>query len=264
MKINLGYMKNLAHQVDAAPAGWFKKWFDSSFYHQLYAHRSQKEAADFIDELLDKLQPEPTARMLDLGCGAGRHAKFLASKGFNVTGLDLAGSSIQAARQHENTNLQFYRHDMCVPFGMNYFDYVFNFFTSFGYFDTDAENHDVIRNIANSLKPGGILVMDYLNVAYSEAHLVPREEKEIDGIAYHISRHADEKHFYKKIVIDNLQADGPFEYTERVAKLSWKDFKGLFEAHGLTLLTAFGDYQLNDYDVATSPRLILHAQKKTK
>src|SRR5215470_2336385 len=112
---------------------WFKHWFDSSFYHQLYANRDENEAAAFINELVNELEPAANARMLDLGCGSGRHSKYLASKGFDVTGIDLAGSSIRQAKRWETEKLRFYRHDMRVTFGREVFDIVFNFFTSFGY-----------------------------------------------------------------------------------------------------------------------------------
>ena len=239
---------------------WFKQWFDSVFYHQLYANRSEKEASDLIDGLLEVLTPAPTASILDLGCGAGRHAKYLASKAFNVTGLDLSSSSIRMAKKSERPNLHFATHDMREPFGKNCFDYVFNFFTSFGYFKNDEENRQVIRNIYHSLKPGGLLVLDYLNVDFAEQHLVAEEAKEIDGIVYHISRWTDEKFFYKKIMIGNM--DGiQSEFIEQVAKFDLNDFGYLFERDGLQLEKVYGDYSLNEYDSKSSPRMILMGKK---
>jgi len=240
---------------------WFKHWFNSSFYHQLYAHRNEKEAVDFIDALLHALQPLPNSCMMDLGCGAGRHAKYLATKGFRVTGTDLAFSSIKTAKKYETENLHFFQHDMRRPFGVAAFDYVFNFFTSFGYFKTAEENHQVINNISRSLKPGGILIMDYLNVHYAEQRLVPSEEKEIDGIIYNISRWADEWHIFKKIVIRNIQASGPYEFIEQVEKIYLHNFVHLFERNGLSLQHVYGDYALNRYDVTTSPRMVMVAVK---
>jgi SAM-dependent methyltransferase len=99
------------------------------------------------------------------------------SKGFDVTGLDLAASSIRNAKKYEKTNLRFAKHDMRDAFGKNRFDYVFNFFTSFGYFKSDEENHKVIRNIYDALKPGGSLVLDYLNVTWCEDRLVQKKQK---------------------------------------------------------------------------------------
>lgn len=239
---------------------WFKNWFDTAFYHQLYGHRDETEAAAFIDALLDELQPRPHSRMMDLGCGAGRHAKYLASKGFNVTGTDLSLSSILTAKRSETAGLHFYQHDMRLPFGTNRYDYVFNFFTSFGYFKTEEENHQVIANIGTALKPGGTVVIDYLNVDYSTSRLVFEEEKEIDGIVYQITRWTDEKHFFKQIQIRD-RSQNTFLFREQVARLYMEDFEYLFEQNGLRLQAVYGDYRLVEFKKATSPRLILTAQK---
>src|SRR6478752_5285712 len=127
-----------ALQLKTSP--WFESWFDSTFYHQLYANRDHKEAVDFIDNLLEELDLPQQSRIMDLGCGAGRHSRYLASNGYHVTGTDLSLSSIRTAKKFESDNLHFFRHDMRKPFGNNNYDCVFNFFTSFGYFKTDEEN----------------------------------------------------------------------------------------------------------------------------
>jgi SAM-dependent methyltransferase len=263
--LNIYQMKNITAEIlnDRVNErqAWFKQWFDSSFYHQLYANRDEKEASLFIDELLHELQPTAGSRMLDLGCGSGRHSKYLASKGFDLTGLDLAASSIRQARRWETANLHYYRHDMRVPFGRNTFDYVFNFFTSFGYFDDPSEDRKVVGNICSALKPGGVLVMDYINAVHSEKKLVPAEKKEIDGIVYNITRWTTGTHFFKKIRIENMGLAEPIEHIERVKKFSVVDLENLFDHCGLQLEKVYGDYYLNEYNIETSPRLIAMAKK---
>jgi SAM-dependent methyltransferase len=254
-------MKHSTENIEINNSSWFRHWFGSSFYHKLYATRNEQEAAGFIDELIEELKPKKNSSMLDLGCGSGRHSKQLASKGFKVTGLDLASSSIRTAKEFETDSLKFYRHDMRVPFGKNCFDYVFNFFTSFGYFKSDQENHHAINNISNSLTDDGILVMDYLNVLVAEENLVPSEEKEIDGIIYHIERWTDKKFFFKKITIENMQGEKPIEYIEQVAKFNLSDFDLMFKRNGLRIQKLFGDYDLNQYNSETSPRLIMIVKK---
>jgi SAM-dependent methyltransferase len=242
-------------------APWFKVWFDSPYYHRLYAHRSEEEAANFINELVAVLQPKQNAAMLDVGCGNGRHCRQLAAKGFDVTGIDLAFSSIRHARKFAHALLQFFQHDMRQPFGNNHFDYVFNFFTSFGYFKND-EHHKVLRNMRHALKPGGTLVLDYMNIHYAEKRLIAREEKEIDGITYYITRWTDEKHFFKKIMIDEDQAGKPVEYTEQVAKFSLPDFERMLRTNNFIIENVHGDYWLNEFDKRNSPRLIMIARKR--
>ena len=244
------------------PGDWFKHWFDSSFYRRLYANRDEKEAAGFAEELMKELQPTPGSRILDLGCGNGRHSKYLASKGFHVTGLDLASSSITIAKRSETPNLKFFCHDMREPFGKNCFHYVFSFFTSFGYFKTSAEDDKIISNMAQALKPGGTLVVDYINSTCAEKNLIPAETKENDGIRYFITRWTDDKYFFKKITIENTGSPVPVEFTEQVKKFSLDELKSLMAKYNLHVQNVYGDYALNEYDSETSGRMILFAKKK--
>jgi SAM-dependent methyltransferase len=240
---------------------WYKDWFNSPFYHKLYFDRDEQEAEAFIKKLVQHLQPAPGSRMLDVACGKGRHSKTLASLGYAVTGIDISADSIQYARQFENDNLDFFVHDMRLPFYAYYFDLAFNFFTSFGYFKTRREHDDAIRTIAQSLKKGGRLVIDYLNVHYAEERLVPREEKEMDGTHYSIHRWDDETHFYKKITVTDPSLKEPLVFTEKVAKFSLGDFTDMLSFQGLQVQEVFGDYDFNNYEVRKTARLIVIAGK---
>lgn len=246
-----------------AEKAWYKGWFSSPFYHKLYFDRDDKEAGAFIKKLIEYLKPVSGSRMLDVACGKGRHSKTLASLGFNVTGIDISFDSIAQAKQYESEQLDFYVHDMRLPFWGNYYDYAFNFFTSFGYFKTRREHDDAIRTIAKSLKPGGKLVIDYLNVHYSEDHLVHNESKQIDETLYEIHRWDDETHFYKKITVHDPILNEPLEFTEKVAKFSLGDFTDMLSFQGLQVQEVFGNYELGNYDVRKTPRLILIATKGT-
>ena len=241
---------------------WFKDWFNSPYYHQLYAYRDQKEAADFIDKLIDHLKPACGATMLDVACGKGRHSMQLASKGFDVTGIDLSHESIKAALKNESDHLHFFEHDMRLPFWINYFEHAFNFFTSFGYFRTQREHDNAIRTIAQSLKPGGCFVMDFLNVKFSEKRGKEEIVKQIGTAEYNISKWTDETHFYKKITVTDAALPSPIRYTEKVSKFFLADFKEMFSKQELEITEVYGDYYFADYDESSSPRLIMIAKKK--
>jgi SAM-dependent methyltransferase len=240
---------------------WYKDWFDSVYYHQLYFNRDEKEAQDFIHRLLQHLQPPANSRMLDIACGRGRHSRFLAERGYDVTGIDLSFSSIAYAQQFEQDNLHFYQHDMRLPSWINYFDYAFNFFTSFGYFNTRREHDDAVRTIAQSIKRGGTLLFDFLNVHWSEEHMVHNETKTVDSTEYEIHRWHDSSHFYKRIIIKDPALDAPMEHTEKVAKLSLGDFTDMLSFQKIQVAEVFGDYALNPYDVRHTPRLIVVGNK---
>lgn len=240
--------------------GRLNAWFDSIHYQKLYGHRDEAEAANFIDALIRCLRPHPGSRLLDVACGTGRHAKYLASKGYRVTGFDLAADSIRVAKQAERRGLRFFRHDMRLPFGRNKFDYVFNFFTSFGYFESLAEHFEVLRNMTRSLSDGGTLVLDYLNVYRAEAELVPYESKKIGNFAYALTRWSDRNYIFKRIVLERRNADEPHEYVERVAKFTLWHFQQMFAACGYAIHEVYGDYTLNPFHMVDSPRLILIAR----
>jgi len=240
---------------------WFKEWFNSPYYYQLYFKRDKKEATDFINKLIEYLKPFSRSFMLDIACGRGRHSILLASKGFDVTGIDIADESIRLAKEKESDHLHFFTHDMRLPFWINYFDYAFNFFTSFGYFDTRREHDNALRTIAQSLKTDGIFVIDYLNVHYAEEHLVPKSEINIEGVNYFISRWSDETHFFKKIIVEDDNLKIRFSCREKVFKFFLGDFTEMLAYHQMQVQEVFGDYNFNSYDIKKSPRMIIVAKK---
>ena len=230
-------------------AFWYKDWFNSPYYHLLYANRDDQEAAALIDRLLDVLQPPKGSRMVDIACGRGRHARILSSV------------NIAYAKQFENEQLHFYEHDMRLPCWIHYFDYGFNLFTSFGYFRTDRENQDALRSFSQSLKTNGVLVIDYLNKIQAEHDLIDHSVSQIEGIEFDQNRYCDERYFYKKIRIQDPSLPEPIEFTERVAKYGIPEFERMCNAIGLKIESVFGDYQLDGFGPLISPRLILIARK---
>ena len=246
-----------------AKKAWFTQWFNSSHYHQLYSHRDEKEAADFIYRLLIHLHPAPASSILDLGCGRGRHSRILASMGYDVTGIDVAPENISYARKQETDLLRFQVHDMRKLLCVRCFDFVFNFFTSFGFFNTEREHLNALHTMATALKTKGVLVMDYINSTVAEKNLVPHEEKLVRGSRYTIERWQSETHFYKKITITDESGNDnePVSFTEQVAKFSLEKLSSMIEKQGLKVEEVFGDYLLNAYDPEKSPRLILVARR---
>jgi SAM-dependent methyltransferase len=118
---------------------WFGTWFDSEYYHLLYKDRDYTEAEAFVAKLAAYLEPPKDALIHDLACGKGRHSIYLNKLGYHVEGSDYSANSIKHAKQHENDTLKFYVHDMRLPMPRKY-DYILNLFTSFGYFNTEAEH----------------------------------------------------------------------------------------------------------------------------
>ena len=233
---------------------WFASWFDTPFYHILYKDRDYDEAQLFMDNLTQYLNLPEHGTILDLACGKGRHSVYLNSLGYDVTGADLSENSIQYAKQFENERLHFKVHDMCEPFGTT-FDAVFNLFTSFGYFEQEADNLKTIQAIQANLNDTGFGVIDFMNSDYVKHHLVPHEEKEVEGIRFELKRRYEAGYIIKDIAFTH--ADEAYNFQERVRAFSLKDFEALFEKAGVYLLDIFGDYKLRPFDAKTSERLIM-------
>ena len=111
------------------------------------------------------------------------------------------------------------------------------------------------------MKPDGILVSDYLNVQYTENRLVHTEDKKVDGVNFHLTRWYDETHFYKKITVNDERLKEPLVFHEKIAKFTLGDFNDMFTSHKLQIQEVFGDYQLQGYNINTSPRMIMVARK---
>ncbi|MEO6037836.1 MAG: class I SAM-dependent methyltransferase [Saprospiraceae bacterium] len=238
---------------------WFETWFDSPYYHVLYQNHDEKEARTALNNLLQALHPAPGALILDQACGKGRYARYLAEQGYEVTGLDLSPHSIAYARQFEQENLTFFQHDMRRPFRSCYYDAVMNMFTSFGYFRHDREHRLVLRNVSNSLRPGGKFLLDYFNAHWVRQHLHPTGVKVVQGIEFHLTKWFDTGHVFKRI---EFEAEGRHHcFQERVRLFTLDDFKELFTAAGLDIYQTYGDYRSGAYDPQNSTRLILIAEK---
>lgn len=238
---------------------WFKVWFDSPYYHLLYQNRDEQEAQRFMGNLLAYLKPIQGSRVLDLACGAGRHATYLANQGLDVTGIDLSARSIRQARMAETDNLHFFQHDIRQYFRINYFDYMFNLFTSFGYFERESDNIKTLRAANWGLKENGLLVIDFFNIHTVLQRLVPQETKQVGEITFNIRKSVFNDRIIKEIEV--VDAGGTQVFTEAVQALALEDFQGYFAKTGFTLVGTFGDYDLNPYQTHQSDRLILIARK---
>lgn len=239
---------------------WFETWFNSKFYHILYQHRNDHEAEAFIAALVHFLNIPKGKHVVDLACGKGRHSLELYKLGLEVTGLDLAENSIAHAKSFENENLRFAVHDMRDLYQENYAEYVFNLFTSFGYFDNENDNIQTLKNVHKLLKKDGILVIDYLNPDSIISSFPIHEEKTVKGIDFKIKKHCDGQFIYKDIA---FEAEGKqHQHQEKVQQISSELFCEWLTKSGFEIIERFGDYKLSPYIAEQSPRQIIISKRK--
>ncbi|MBN2868278.1 MAG: class I SAM-dependent methyltransferase [Flavobacteriaceae bacterium] len=233
---------------------WYASWFDTPFYHILYKDRDYAEAEAFMTNLTSYLNLPEQAKILDLACGRGRHSIFLNTLGYDVIGADLSENSIAHAKQFENDMLHFKVHNMCLPYG-EFFDAVFNLFTSFGYFENESDNLSTIKAIKADLNDFGFGVIDFMNSNYVINNLVEKDTKTVDGIDFTMERRVENGYIIKDISFTFEDED--YQYQEYVRAFTLSDFETLFEKAGVYLLDVFGDYKLNKFDAKNSERLIM-------
>ncbi len=239
---------------------WFEEWFNSPYYHLLYAHRSEHEAEIFIGKISAHLGIAKGAKVLDVACGKGRHAKTLHKLGFSVTGIDLSPNSINEARQCAPDDLHFDVWDMRKVYRPSNFDYVFNIFSSFGYFEKEEEDLEAVKAFAGNLKPNGTLVFDYVNTEWLVKNIKSREIIPRGEIHFQIQKRIENGFIKKKI---EFLAEGEnYSFEEQLKLLNLARFEQMFAIAGLKIEEKFGDYDLNPFVAAQSQRLILIARKQ--
>jgi SAM-dependent methyltransferase len=156
---------------------WYKEWFGQD-YLELYAHRDEEEAERHAAFVVDRLGWPTPRRVLDLACGAGRHQDALARRGHRVVGVDLSLTLLANASRGAALVAGDMRR---LPFADQSFDWVLNFFTSFGYFESERENFRVLEEIRRLLTPGGRFLIDFLNLKRVLADLRSRETQVVGG-----------------------------------------------------------------------------------
>lgn len=221
---------------------WYQKWFNED-YLKLYADHDEQEAEKHIAFIIDKFALKDDWKILDLGCGTGRHSIALAKRGFHVVGIDQSPTMIKEANHKiSKTNLPV-RFEMADVrhVKLDQFNLVISLFTSFGYEENERENANILKVIYQHLLPNGYLFLDFLNPKGVLRSLKPLEEKWIDG-----ERVIIKKEIIKDVVIKTIYFPGR-TYQEKV-KLYTRDIleKMLTDQH-FKILHVWNDYEGNPW-----------------
>lgn len=234
----------------------FGRW-----YPIVYPHRNEAEAARLI-EVLDAKVGVKGRRVLDVGCGAGRHLLHLAHHGARPVGVDLSADLIRrarAARQAAGGEWGLVRGDMrALPFGNGTFDVVTSFFTSFGYFD-EAEDARAVGEAARVLQPGGRYVLDYLNRESVLAHPNRVGERTEGGYVVREARRVASggRRVVKEIEIRDDAGATLARYEERVTLYAPAEIRAFLSLAGFETLHEWGDYDASRFDAPKSARYVV-------
>lgn len=235
-------------------------WWASPYYDLLYGAR--QDGSEFIRKLVQYLHPPAEARILDVGYGRGSHPESFGETGSEVTGIAVTAPLLESWKgKGEQERLQVYLHDLRLPFWVRYFDYGISLFDTFGCFDSDRENSNVLKTICHSLKKGGLLCLDYMNGAYEHRHPVPREDRMIGGVEFRIRRTYEAGYFVNHIDVLDVVRLVELSCQERRRDYRREDFERMLSREGMRIEQVFGDYHFNAWDEHVSPRLILVARR---
>ncbi len=254
------------HSRDNETREWFEEWFDHPLYLDVYQHRDQEEAVRCVRTILSLTgldATKPPASMLDIACGAGRHAVEFARSGLTVTANDLSAYLLDQARELARTKglrIKFSRQDMRTIRFERQFDLVTQLFSSFGYFESDDEDRGIVANVFSMLRPGGWYVLDLLNPEHLKRNFVPRTERSNDGLRITEERTLSKHHVTKHLTLTEKNGKN-HAFTESVRFFTPDEAIRLLTSAGFLMERLVGDYEGHAFDEATSPRMMLLARK---
>lgn len=237
-------------------AGWWTQAFGAA-YLDVYAHRDDAAAAREAQFARTTLGMRARDRVLDAGCGAGRHARALAAAGIRVTGLDVSADLLAAAAR-AGGGARWVRGDLrALPFRSGAFAHVVSFFTSFGYFDESGDRAQ-LAEFRRVLRAGGGVLLDFLNAPVVVGGLVPRSERRAGARSVRETRAVRAGRVEKSVEVVEAGAIVA-AWSESVRLWSRPEIGGLLADAGLRVAAEFGAFDGSPWNPA-SPRLVVHAE----
>lgn len=232
-----------------------------SAQRQSLAERTQSE----VDGVMRLLNLLPGSTVLDVPCGYGRHAIELALRGCRVLGVDLNSTHIREAvlcSARQNSCAQFLEADMLTLNLPGDFDAVINMFFSFGFFDTDKENMQTLRNFRRAVRPGGKFLMHTdVNVprVVSGKYKTGETRALASGGSLHIneSYDASSKRITGLWTIEHHGHRTSKAYSVRVYEV--EEFQSMCVASGFDSCSAYGNWSGQPYDPQDSEEIIFVA-----
>lgn len=224
-------------------ASWWSEVFDETYLRMAPPTEPRRTLRE-LAFLVAALELQPGARVLDVGCGAGRHVVGLAAAGCSVTGVDISRELLEQAfeaAEQRGVETELLLADMREMTFDGQFDAAFTWQTSFGYFD-DATNLRVLTSMCRGLRPGGLLAIDQIN----RDHVVPRCPRRLwwERERMIIMEDITFDHAASRLVVERQIADeggAPWEQTISIRLYSPHELIAMARAAGLEPISVSGD-----------------------
>lgn len=243
-------------------------FFDDSFADHYLARRRPEEIESVVAFLSDKMRLTKGSTVFDQCCGIGNISGRLAERGCRTIGVDIVQLYINRANQNareKNLACSFIQQDARSFVTGVPCDAGFNWWTSFGYFDDDADNQKVLDCASLSLKEGGIFILDYMN---SEERLACFKENAIVASktpeGYWESTYDKTRNMLVRKWVRLLANGAAIEKKGNGAKLyTADDIARLFERSGFGDISFYGS-AAGEPLTSSSPRCIAVATKTAR
>jgi SAM-dependent methyltransferase len=242
---------------------WWDDYFGKLYLRIFDTVQTDAYTSQEVSWMLTALDLEPGSRVLDLCCGQGRHAVLLARSGCGVTGLDRSAYMLERAQQAANeagAGVQWIRGDMRHLPWRGAFDACINVFTSFGYFEDEADNLDVLRQVCAVLKPGGRFLLDLSNRDYYLMRLWPKSWRHV-GDAVLLEETAFDPVTCRFSMTSTWLEGGHSEsLSYSVRYYTAPEVQGMLQLAGLMPVAVHGNFDGSEFGL-NSQRLIVVARK---
>lgn len=241
---------------------WFEEWFDTEEYLNVYRHRNEEDAKNLFNLINKNILLEKGSKVLDLACGAGRHSILFAKNGFDVTAVDISNNLLNVARKTANElalNINFIKSDLRKLNLNEKFHLILNLFTSFGYFESDDENEEIIKFASEHLLDNAYFVIDFFNIIYLKKNIIPVSYDKIEDGIIKQERVFEGNRILKKITI--TKKNDVKYYYESVRTYSKDELITLIIKNGLRIQNIIGNYLGVEFEEINSPRVIIIAKK---
>jgi ubiquinone/menaquinone biosynthesis C-methylase UbiE len=253
--------------IEAVP--WFQAAF-GALYPIVYSHRDDTAAEREARYAKDALGIAAKDRVLDLACGDGRHLVALARMGAHAVGVDLSTALVTRARVRRakarsdlrQPRFSVVRADLrALPFAARSFRHATCFFTSFGYFDTESENLQVLRETARVLDDHGRFLLDVPDRAALEGALVAKDESEREGLRVCCERAIDRGRVRKKVTVTNARGEEVARFEESVRVYTLGELRALLSEAGFRPIREAGAF--DGRPIERGDRYIIAAERTT-
>jgi len=265
------FLAGMAAHPDASEKAesrnWFEEWFNHPLYLQVYSHRNDDEAAQCVQTILaltELNQKNPASHsVLDIACGAGRHALEFSRLGYNVTANDLSPFLLDKAKEAAQNQTLPLRLSCCdmrhIPTSGEY-HLVVQLFTSFGYFECHKDDQLVLTNAYHALQPDGWYVLDLINPVHLRHTLVAHSRRTAGELTVVEDRAIKNGRITKTIQIIPTRGE-PCSFSESVRLYSEREIRAMLHQAGFAIEKITGNYQGELFEEAASPRMMLFCRK---